>query len=195
MRPLRSPRQLIAMVALLGLLAGACGGSAEEAADPAPEPTATAAPTVTPEPEPTATAVPPTPTPAPTATPEPTATPIPEPTAEPEPTAVPEPDSDADADTGADSDPAADAADDDESAAPPVADGQAIYVANCAGCHGADGQGGLAKAIDGIGGFFAEDPTPLINLVRDGGTNMPSFGSKLTEAEIQAVVQYTVDTF
>ncbi len=186
--------RLLSLLGALALLATACGGGtdepsvaveAEDAVESEPAPTATSIPpTATAVPEPTATPVPPTPVPP---TPEPTATPEPEPTAEAEPTAEPAPTAEADADE----------ADADQSGGDTVAviDGAGLYATNCAGCHGANGEGARAKAITGIGAFFTEDASPLVNLVANGGTNMPAFGSKLTPEEIDAVVAYVVDTF
>ena len=185
--------QFLTLLAALALLAAACGGGSDEpaasvddTADAAAQPESTATPV--PEPEPTATEVPPTATPVP----EPTATPVPEPTATPEP--EPEP-----ADEGATTEPATDQTEGDGnqggSDVVAVVDGSAIYSTNCAGCHGANGEGARAKAIAGIGAFFAADASPLVNLVTNGGTNMPSFGSKLSAEEIDAVVAHVVETF
>ena len=75
-------------------------------------------------------------------------------------------------------------------------DGAASYSTNCAFCHGADGAGtGRGPSITGIGQFFVADASPLVGLVTNGGENMPEFGSKLSADEIDAVVQYVVETF
>ncbi len=209
--------RLLTLLAALAMLAAACGGGSDEpaasvdAADTAAQPESTA--TSVPEPEPTATEVPPTatpvPEPTPTPAPEPTATPEPEPeptatevpptaTPVPEPTATPAPES---ADEGATDEPATDEPAGDGTPGEgdgdviAVVDGAAIYSTNCAGCHGANGEGARAKAITGIGAFFAADASPLVNLVTNGGTNMPSFGSKLSAEEIDAVVAHVVETF
>jgi mono/diheme cytochrome c family protein len=191
----------------MALLLAGCGGanntatSSEPTALPAPTATAappTAEPTV--RPEQTATPVAPTPEP----TPEPTAVPpTPEPT--PEQTEAPVDDAN-DAETIDDAEAPSDSAleSNDETAddstetadGAAVLDGAAIFAGSCASCHGADGAGtGRGPSILGIGQFFPEDASPLINLVTNGGTNMPEFGTKLTTDEIEAVVQYVVATF
>ena len=112
-------RQLLLTLGVIGgLLLAAC-------AVPVSAPAATATPTRTPTP--TATATPaPTPSPTPTPTPTPTATatpaPTPSPTPTPTPTRTPTP---AATPTGT----------------PAPAEGQKLYLDNCAGCHGANARG------------------------------------------------------
>lgn len=72
-------------------------------------------------------------------------------------------------------------------------DGGAIYSRNCVSCHGAEGEGARALAIAGIGAVLAENPTPLTNLVTNGGINMPAFGNRLSAEEIDAVVTWVVE--
>jgi len=177
-------RRSLFTLCFFALMASACGGSSEVAADD-PGGAATSVPaTQVPSdaPEPTATDVP-----EPTATdvPEPTATDVPEPTATevPEPTATAEPEP-SDTEEPSDTDVA------------PASDGAALFASNCAFCHGAQGGGSdRGPSILGIGEFFQQDATPLTNLVTNGGNKMPEFGSKLTTEDIDAVVQYVVDTF
>jgi mono/diheme cytochrome c family protein len=72
------------------------------------------------------------------------------------------------------------------------ADGAAIYSANCAGCHGATGGGAVGPALGG--GAVVEslpDEADQIQVITDGRGGMPSFGGRLSEAEIQAVTDYT----
>ena len=161
-------RRSLFTLCFFALMASACGGSSEVAADD-PGGAATSVPaTQVPSdaPEPTATDVP-----------EPTATEVPEPTA----TAEPEP---SDTEEPSDTDVA------------PASDGAALFASNCAFCHGAQGGGSdRGPSILGIGEFFQQDATPLTNLVTNGGNKMPEFGSKLTTEDIDAVVQYVVDTF
>ena len=77
-----------------------------------------------------------------------------------------------------------------------AADGASIFSAACANCHGVGGAGtGRGPSIIGIGQFFTADASPLTALVTNGGTNMPAFGTRLTTAEINAVVEYVVATF
>ena len=44
-----------------------------------------------------------------------------------------------------------------------------------------------------MGAVLAADPTPLTNLVTNGGINMPSFGDRLSSEEIDAVVTWVVE--
>lgn len=156
-----------------------------------PDPTATAEPTPTAEPSPTST---PEPSPAPTVTSEPTASPaIADPTA----TAT----ATADGETAGDPTPTSTPVDAEPTVEQPDTvdaglTGQTIFATRCSVCHGPGGNGSnQGPPLTGIGQFFPDDASPLIGLVTNGGTNMPEFGSKLTAEEIEAVVQYVVETF
>jgi mono/diheme cytochrome c family protein len=81
-------------------------------------------------------------------------------------------------------------------AAPPntTADSNALYAANCAGCHGADGKGDAARGLaDPVYLRIADDAT-LRRVTASGvpGTAMPAFaktaGGPLTDQEIDALV-------
>ena len=65
---------------------------------------------------------------------------------------------------------------------PQLVAGQQVFEANCARCHGAAGRGGAGPRIAGE----AID----LDVVRDGRRGMPAFGSKLGEAELDAVAAY-----
>ncbi len=74
-----------------------------------------------------------------------------------------------------------------------VAKGEAVYNANCAACHQADGAGipGAFPAI--TGSAIATGPIDAhIGIVMNGkaGTAMAAFGGQLSEADIAAVVTY-----
>ena len=81
--------------------------------------------------------------------------------------------------------------------------GASIFAAQCSACHGSDGKGvpglfpGLALSLPP----HAADPTSLIRVALEGartvstageptGPGMPSFGWKLNDAEIAAVLTY-----
>jgi len=75
----------------------------------------------------------------------------------------------------------------------PPGPGADIFAANCSGCHGAAGQGGVAVPS------LPFPPPPLAPagfaslvepMVRQGGIQMPSFARQLTDAQIQQVAQY-----
>ncbi len=98
---------------------------------------------------------------------------------------------------------------------PVLLQGQSIYAASCASCHGADGGGGVGRPLS-AGEVLATFPdpaqhidwvvngsppagTPYGNPDRPGGQHissqtsggpMPPFGDLLTEEEILAVVRY-----
>jgi mono/diheme cytochrome c family protein len=82
-------------------------------------------------------------------------------------------------------------------AAPPdtTADFDALYAANCAGCHGADGKGDAARGLaDPVFLLIADDAT-LRRVTASGvpGTAMPAFaktaGGLLGDQEIDALVR------
>src|SRR5262245_62872816 len=63
--------------------------------------------------------------------------------------------------------------------------GRAIYKANCATCHGADGQGFVGPALAGLMVDKYPNVDDQIAVVTDGRRSMPSFGGRLTAAEIR----------
>ena len=69
-------------------------------------------------------------------------------------------------------------------------DGAEVYSANCAMCHGADGEGGVGTAlVDSVPG---SSESYLTDVVTNGveGTSMTAYGSTLTQEEIDDVVQF-----
>ena len=78
-------------------------------------------------------------------------------------------------------------------AAPDTADGEALYGANCAVCHQADGSGAGDGAIPALAGnplVTAVEIDPVIHVVIDGRGGMPSFDDDLEDEEIAEVVSY-----
>jgi mono/diheme cytochrome c family protein len=70
--------------------------------------------------------------------------------------------------------------------------GYDVYLANCARCHGQDGQGGIGPKL--AGGAVVRsfpDSADQIRLVENGEGTMPSFKNRLSPAEIEDVVAYT----
>ncbi len=70
-----------------------------------------------------------------------------------------------------------------------------LYASNCAGCHGANGGGGLALSLaDPVYLAIADDPT-IRRVIAEGvpGTAMPPFaassGGMLTADQVDAIVQ------
>ena len=89
--------------------------------------------------------------------------------------------------------------------------GETVYVAECASCHGADGEGQFPDAPlerddtgrygapphDGTGHTWHHDDDLLIRIIREGGMGdpanfypMPALGEVLTDDEITAVLGY-----
>jgi len=70
----------------------------------------------------------------------------------------------------------------------------ALYGANCAGCHGAEGKGGAAQALHDPLYLAVADDGAIRHVVRNGvpGTPMPAFarsaGGMLTDEQIDAIV-------
>ena len=81
-----------------------------------------------------------------------------------------------------------------EAPSAPAADmalGQTVFEANCAVCHGQNGEGGVGPQLGG-GAAVANfpDPADQIAVVTNGRNAMPAWGSSLSEEEIAAVVAY-----
>jgi hypothetical protein len=86
--------------------------------------------------------------------------------------------------------------------------GQVVSAANCAGCHGAQGQGGTGPPLSGVtttfsscldhiewvtkgsSGFQAEGRSTYGDLGKPITANMPSFAASLSAEQIAAVVAY-----
>ena len=69
-----------------------------------------------------------------------------------------------------------------------VIDGSPIFAQNCARCHGANGSGGRAPDL------AHDDLTinELVDKVTNGSGRMPSFATKLSHKEIDAVAEFVV---
>ncbi|ASK33158.1 cytochrome c oxidase subunit II (plasmid) [Alcanivorax sp. N3-2A] len=69
--------------------------------------------------------------------------------------------------------------------------GEKVYQANCALCHGAEGQGGIGPSF--VGDDYVTNPEHLedhIHTVVNGRNAMPSFKAQLTPKEIAAVITF-----
>ena len=74
--------------------------------------------------------------------------------------------------------------------------GKAVYNQYCMACHGANGEGGVGKAIAGspiATGTIAEHLGPSVNGVP--GTAMQAFGAQLNDVDMAAVVTYQRNAF
>jgi mono/diheme cytochrome c family protein len=93
--------------------------------------------------------------------------------------------------------------------ADPGPDGQALFNRNCSVCHGGEAVGQdpahpnggwrednspLAPALNGTAHSWHHEPEVLFDYVKSGSVDptspMPSFGKKLNDAEIRAIVHY-----
>lgn len=74
--------------------------------------------------------------------------------------------------------------------------GAEIYTRRCAGCHGADGQA-HTRAGTSFHALDFHDPAvmkmtdaDLTSIIHDGKKNMPPFGTRLSQDDIENVVAY-----
>jgi mono/diheme cytochrome c family protein len=69
--------------------------------------------------------------------------------------------------------------------------GATTFSESCAGCHGAEGGGGVGPKLAGHVVDAFPDPADEIAVVTNGRRSMPSFDGTLTPEEIEQVVEYT----
>lgn len=76
------------------------------------------------------------------------------------------------------------------------AQGEAVYIANCASCHQAEGKG-IAGVFPAIAGSpIATGPVKdHINRIVNGGVGMSAFGEQLSPVDIAAVVTFQRNAF
>lgn len=67
-------------------------------------------------------------------------------------------------------------------------EGATVFAANCAVCHGAQGEGGVGPELAGYS--VLKNEQLIITQVVRGGRVMPPFGSKLSDDQIAAVLTY-----
>ncbi len=72
---------------------------------------------------------------------------------------------------------------------PSDAGGDAIYASQCAGCHGASGEGGLGPSLQ-VSQLSLEDITAVI---ANGAGTMPGYSGTLTPEQIDAVSAHSFD--
>ena len=67
-----------------------------------------------------------------------------------------------------------------------TANGEALFAANCMGCHGADATGGEGGPdIAGV-----SDSNPVINIILDGDGSMPGFADTLSDQDISDILAW-----
>lgn len=74
-----------------------------------------------------------------------------------------------------------------------IALGSQLYAANCSRCHGPEGQGTPRAPSLNVQSFFVDRTDQAIQqIITSGvpGTAMPTWGDRMTEAEIQAIVGF-----
>ncbi len=74
-----------------------------------------------------------------------------------------------------------------------IARGSELYAANCARCHGPEGQGTPRAPALNVKSFLTQTNDQAIQLIISGGvpgTAMPAWGDRMTEADIQAIVGF-----
>jgi cytochrome c oxidase subunit 2 len=78
-----------------------------------------------------------------------------------------------------------------------VTRGEKVFTANCVVCHGAQGQGGVGKRLDGSALVQDADKNKQIQVVLNGANNgqMPPWKGKLSDTEIAAVVTFTKNSW
>jgi mono/diheme cytochrome c family protein len=82
-----------------------------------------------------------------------------------------------------------------QSAPSGAANGAQLFATNCAGCHGRDGGGGIGPQLrDGAVLDSFSDAGSEVSFVQRGGGGMPSFSNRLSEADIEAIVEFTRTT-
>ena len=72
--------------------------------------------------------------------------------------------------------------------------GQELYEANCARCHGSDGVATRGPDLVDIN-LNVPEQQDSIDQITNGGNGMPSFGARLSEDEIQSMVDYIYESF
>jgi cytochrome c oxidase cbb3-type subunit 3 len=79
-------------------------------------------------------------------------------------------------------------------ATPPAAepaDAEALFAANCAGCHGADATGGFGSDLTAADYQYGKSAAEIRQSIVSGrGTAMPGFAEQLSAAEIDALVDF-----
>jgi len=72
-----------------------------------------------------------------------------------------------------------------------VAQGSAVYTQHCQICHGAAGQGGTGPALAGDLADRYPDAADQRAVILVGPKSMPSFATRLSDQEIDAVIAFT----
>ena len=69
--------------------------------------------------------------------------------------------------------------------------GKKLYAQHCAACHGADASGQIGPALDNEAYKYGKSPEALTESITNGRPGgMPSFGSQLSDVQIENLVAY-----
>jgi mono/diheme cytochrome c family protein len=74
---------------------------------------------------------------------------------------------------------------------PVLAEGQQIYLANCASCHGRSGGGGLGPKLSGVVAARYPNIDDQKAVILNGQGSMPAFKTRFTAEQLDAVTRYT----
>jgi cytochrome c oxidase cbb3-type subunit 3 len=73
-------------------------------------------------------------------------------------------------------------------------DSAALFAANCAGCHGADGKGGFGSDLSSSTYKYGRGEEAVKQSIAKGrGGKMPGFDGQLSAAEIDALTEYSIN--
>jgi mono/diheme cytochrome c family protein len=70
------------------------------------------------------------------------------------------------------------------------APGEQIYAARCASCHGGDLGGGVGPSLGAGSPSVGESRSYFENVIAQGRGTMPAFDGRLTDEQIEAVVDF-----
>src|SRR5437867_9127690 len=78
-----------------------------------------------------------------------------------------------------------------------MARGEKVFAEKCVACHGAQGQGGAGKKLDGSPIVQDADKNKQLQIVLNGVNNgqMPAWKGQLSATEIAAVVTFTKNSW
>lgn len=73
--------------------------------------------------------------------------------------------------------------------------GEELFKANCARCHGNNGEGGKGPNLttEGKKAKWKDSDEKIVKQIQKGGFFMPSFRKKLTDEEIRSIAAYVRD--
>ena len=69
-----------------------------------------------------------------------------------------------------------------------AANGGTVFAANCASCHGADGNGGTEEGILG-----EDDDAEVVQVVLNGEETMPAFADTLSDQDIADILAWMAE--